>query len=73
MLSALYFIRRRTQILFPVSILFKNVSYGVVLTPILWGIYRILDLNYSCKYDSGDRYSNCIICFYTEIDFEKFL
>lgn len=46
MLSALYFIRRRTQILFPVSILFKNVSYGVVLTPILWGIYRILDLNY---------------------------
>lgn len=46
LLSALYFIRKKTQISFPISVLFKNLCYGMSLIPILWGVYRIFDINY---------------------------
>lgn len=46
MLSALYFIRKKTQIIFPISVLLKNICYGILLIPILWGVYMVFDINY---------------------------
>lgn len=45
MFSALYFIHKYTQILFPISVLLKNVCYGLVLSLMLMGIYKIFDVN----------------------------